>query len=254
MRFAKGSAMVARSLVEKTQLKIQEMILNKEYDSNHYLPSEGEMGERFGVSRITVRDAVRSMEVRGFLRREHGKGILVTDNSAQAMTQFITDMLSMNYSELVDVVEVREIVDTAAARMAAERSAEEDIDRLNLNLEIMEQSEVMDDRYFTNDMEFHVNLVKATQNRLLLTMANAYIPILKEMVITASQREYNIERHYHFHRKILECILAKNGDKAADTMKQHHAVTRENFTEYMDGMRGEPIKKKQAKPQKRQKK
>jgi GntR family transcriptional repressor for pyruvate dehydrogenase complex len=240
--------MTARSLVEETQRKIQQMILNKEYDSNNYLPSEGEMCEQFGVSRITVRDAVRSMEVRGFVRREHGKGILVTDNNVQAMTQFITDMLSMNHSDLVDVVEVREIVDTAAARMAAERSDEKDIARLQLNLEIMEQSETMDDPYYTNDMEFHVNLVKATKNRLLLAMANAYIPILKEMVITSSQREYNIELHYHFHGKILECIRAKDCETAADTMKRHHAVTRKNFNECMDLMRGESFRMKRKVP------
>ncbi len=246
--------MALRNLVEETLLKIKEMILNKEYDANGYLPSEGEMCGRFGVSRITVRDAVRSMEVRGFLRRVHGKGIHVADNSAQAMTQFIADMLSMNYSDLVEVVEVRAIVDTAAAKLAAERGKKEDIARLRRNLAAMEQSEVMDDHYFTNDMEFHVNLVKAAQNRLLLTMANAYIPILKEMVITSSQRDYNIELHYHFHRKILERILAGDGENAADVMRQHHVVTKENFMERMNPARAEPNGKNPAKPQGKRKK
>ena len=245
--------MTARSLVEKTQRKIQQMILDKQYDANNYLPSEAELCEQFGVSRITVRDAVRAMEVRGFVRREHGKGILVTNNNVQAMTQFITDMLSMNHSDFIDVVEVREIVDIAAARLAAERSEKEDIARLELNLAIMEQSEIMDDPYYTNDMEFHVNLIKATKNRLLLAMANAYIPILKEMVITSSQRDYNIELHYHFHRKILEGVLAKDCETAADIMKRHHAVTRENFNEYMNRMRGESSEKKPEEPRKKRK-
>ena len=243
--------MAADSLVEKTQHKIREMILNKEYDDNNYLICEGEMCERFGVSRVTVREAVRSMEMRGLLSRKHGKGVLVTDNSVQVMTQFLADMLSMNYSDLIELVEVREILDTAAAKLAAERSKKEDVARMRHNLAVMERSEYMDDMYFTNDMEFHVNLIKAARNRLLLTMANAYIPILKNMVITASQHDYNIELHYHFHREILEGVLAGDGEKAAETMRRHHFITKKNFVEYMEIVHGESGNGKRVKPQKR---
>ena len=54
-------------LVEKVQQGIEDMILNKEYDESRYLPSEGELCRRFDVSRATVRQAVRSMEVRGYV-------------------------------------------------------------------------------------------------------------------------------------------------------------------------------------------
>lgn len=225
--------MLVTTLVEKTQSKIKQLILNKEFDHNNYLPSEGELCERFGVSRVTVREAVRSMEVRGLLRRVHGKGIQVIDNSVQVMTQFIDDMISLNYSDMAEVTEVRGIIEVEAARLAAERATREDLQAMQRNLDVMESSEVMDDAYHTNDMEFHVNLVKAAQNHLLHTMANAYTPLLKDVVIASSQYDYVIERRHHYHREVLKSIIAHDGAGAADRMRRHLAATHDNFHEYM---------------------
>ena len=98
------------SLVEKTQQQIVEMIKNHEYDEYNYLPSEGELTKRFGVSRVTVREAVKSLEIRGFLKRIHGKGIYVLDNSVNAMARSISDMIIQRDCTTGDILEVRQIV------------------------------------------------------------------------------------------------------------------------------------------------
>ena len=54
-------------LIDKAQEEIKQMILDKRYDSSGYLPSEGELCELLGMSRSTIREAVRSLEIRGFL-------------------------------------------------------------------------------------------------------------------------------------------------------------------------------------------
>ena len=60
-------------LIDKAQEEIKQMILDKRYDSSGYLPSEGELCELLGMSRSTIREAVRSLEIRGFLQRVHVK-------------------------------------------------------------------------------------------------------------------------------------------------------------------------------------
>ena len=98
-------------LVDEAQSKIEEMILNKEFDENGFLPSEGELCVKLGMSRSTVREAVRSMEVRGFLKRVHGKGLMVVDNSIKVVSRSIRDMMFLGDFSVDELLEVRRIIE-----------------------------------------------------------------------------------------------------------------------------------------------
>lgn len=217
------------NLVEKTQLLIKEMIKNKEYDRDNYLPSEGELCERFGVSRVTVREAVKSMEMRGFLRREHGKGLRVANNTVQVMTRFLQDMLSMDSSDTFELMEVRRIIEIEAAGLAARRAEEEDLERIRAALAAMENARAMDSDYYYNDFLFHLELVKATRNNLLATMVKAITPLLHNLVVAASQTDYIIEQRHHFHRNIFDSIVSRDPDGAAENMRIHLKANMDNF-------------------------
>ena len=225
--------MLRSTLVEKTQKRIKQMILNKEYDGRNYLPSEGRLCERFGVSRATVREAVRSMEVRGFLRREHGKGVRVIDNRVQVMTQFISDMVSMNTSDLLEIIEVRRIIEVEATRLAALHADAADLDCLHRFLDGMESANAMDDAYYECDLRFHIHLVKASKNNLLFTLTNAYTPLMKDLVLASSHSDFIIEKKFHFHRGIFDSVCARDPDAAAENMRKHMKTNYENFMEHM---------------------
>ena len=93
-------------LIDKAQEEIKKMILDKRYDSSGYLPSEGELCELLGMSRSTIREAVRSLEIRGFLQRVHGKGIRVADKGTQVMSRSLVDMIQQQQIDLDDILEV----------------------------------------------------------------------------------------------------------------------------------------------------
>ena len=100
------------NLVEQATQEIKNMIIAGRYDEEGYLPSEGEMSALFGVSRATVREAVRSMEVRGFVQRIHGKGVKVVDNGVNSLAQSLSDLMVMGGCSLKDIIEVRHIIET----------------------------------------------------------------------------------------------------------------------------------------------
>lgn len=110
------------NLVEQATQEIKNMIIAGRYDEEGYLPSEGEMSALFGVSRATVREAVRSMEVRGFVQRIHGKGVKVVDNGVNSLAQSLSDLMVMGGCSLKDIIEVRHIIETSAAKRAAFRA------------------------------------------------------------------------------------------------------------------------------------
>lgn len=212
-------------LVEKVQKGIEEIIINKEYDESRYLPSEGELCKRFDVSRATVREAVRSMEVRGFVKRLHGKGIVVVDNSMNVLTQTLSDVIHRGEGSIVDLIEVRNIIEVEAARLAATRADEKDMAKMEGCLNFMEQAEEMDEGYYKNDLAFHLAMVESSKNVLLFAIIKSFEPLLSEVIVASSQQEVCIERRYGYHRAIFEGIAKKDEKAAAEAMKRHLKAT-----------------------------
>ena len=212
-------------LVEKVQRGIEEIIINKEYDESRFLPSEGELCKRFDVSRATVREAVRSMEVRGFVKRLHGKGIVVVDNSVNVLTQTLADVIQRGESTIVDLIEVRNVIEVEAARLAAGRADEQDMAKMEDCLLFMEQAETMDEQYYRNDLAFHLAMVEASKNVLLFAIIKSFEPLLQDVIVASSQQEVCIERRYGYHRSIFDAISGKDEKAAADAMKRHLKAT-----------------------------
>ncbi len=220
------------NLVEKTQQQIVDMIKGHEYDENNYLPSEGELTKRFGVSRVTVREAVKSLEIRGFLKRIHGKGLYVLDDSVNAVSRSISDMIIQRDCSMDNILEVRRVVEESCAKLATMRADTEDLKALEACLKVMESSEQMDERYYASDLSFHLQLVKATKNNLLIAIVTSYMPMLKQSIIDASQTDYVIEQRYHYHRNIYESICRKDAEQAVAYMRVHLAATEDNVESY----------------------
>ena len=220
------------NLVEHTQQQIETMILNKEYDANYFLPSEGELCKKFGVSRMTVREAVRSMEVRGFLSRIHGKGLQVLDNSVSATSRSIADMIALGNYDIKSLFEVREIIEISAAELAAQRATEEDLKKMQMALNVMEISNVMDELYFENDFAFHLCIVRATYNNLLIAMFNACSPLLRRSIVASSQADYNIEKIHNYHKNIYKAICSHDPKGASEQMKIHLLAAKEYYITY----------------------
>lgn len=212
-------------LVEKVQKGIEEIIINKEYDESRFLPSEGELCKRFDVSRATVREAVRAMEVRGFVKRLHGKGIVVVDNSVNVLTRTLSDVISRGDGTIVDLIEVRNIIETETVRMTAARAQEKDIRKMEQYLIRMEQAEEMDEEYYSSDLAFHLTMVEASGNVLLYAIYKSFEPLLRDVVMASSQQETCIERRYGFHRSIFDAIVKKDADAAVEAVKRHLKAT-----------------------------
>lgn len=214
--------------VDESVLKIKEMILNNEINEAGYLPSEGELSELFNVSRATIREAIRTLEVRGFLRRIHGKGIMVIDNGVNVMTRSMQDMFDRETLTLDEVLEVRWIMETKAAEMAALHVTEEDLKEMLNLLEQMESVDRIDDRYLECDLLFHKKLAECSRNRMLNAIVQAYSPCLDDLIKASSKTTTNLEKTYHYHRNIYEAIRENDANKAKKSMEEHLRAAHEN--------------------------
>lgn len=215
-------------LVDVAQDAIRQMILNGEYDENGYLPSEGELTVKLEMSRATVREAVRSMEVRGFLKRIHGKGLQVRDNSLNVMSRSLSDMLIKGENVLEDLLEIRSILEPKAASLAAERHKPEDLVVLEKHVAFMESAKTMDGAYYEADLAFHTDLAKISGNRLIESFIYAYSAVLKDLIIESSHADEPLEQRFHYHRNVLAAVKSKDAEAADCAMKEHVNATYQN--------------------------
>ena len=216
------------TLVDSTQEKIKQLILAKKYDDNGFLPSEGELCKMLEVSRATMRESVRAMEVRGFVKRIQGKGIQIVNESVKVLTQSMMDMFSVDEISNDELLEVRRIVEVPAAALAAQRAKADDIASLQKCVKYMEECTAIDDEYQNADYDFHVSLVLSTGNKLLVSLSTAYNACTRQLIKSSLNYGADLERDHHYHRRILEAIVARDAKLAGDLMAVHLQATEKN--------------------------
>ena len=222
------------TLVDITQEEIKQLILGKTYDDQGFLPSEGELCRMLEVSRATMREAVRAMEVRGFVKRIQGKGIQIVNESVKVLTQSMADMVSVDEISNEDLLEVRRIVEVPAASLAAKRAKADDIAKLQKYVKIMEDSSTVDDEYQNADFKFHVHLVQATRNKLLISLSAAYNAFTRQIIKSSLDSASDLERDLHYHRGVLEAIVSRDSKLAGELMEVHLKATEKNVKNKRD--------------------
>jgi DNA-binding FadR family transcriptional regulator len=187
------------------------------------LPGERELVEHFQVSRNTLREAVRMMEVTGLVhvRRGAGGGMFIADGDPSYISRSMLDMMRLTSFSLSDLLEVRLIVGHAVARVAADRATDEDLALLEAN--IAEASRLgrigdWEERSAVNH-EFLDLLAAASHNPLLVMVQRSITEVIREVVVAAGpiREDWLIASR----QKVLEFIRQHDADGAARQMEQH---------------------------------
>lgn len=162
---------------------IAEQILNRikngKLKPGESLPPQEELGRLLGVGRSSVREAINALSVMGYVDVIHGKGTFVQEIiPAIDMGELKLDG-ALKAGGLLDLLEIRETIECASARLAAERASSENFRRLKRTLKEMEaRSEVYSD-FLDADMQFHMGIAQATQNAAITRVTQQ---LLEELV------------------------------------------------------------------------
>lgn len=222
------------TLVEQAQDYIHNLIISGQYDSNGYLPSEGELCSTLSMSKSTVREAVRSLEVRGLLRRVHGKGLCVADNAMQNLTQSMEDMIDKGDLSYQNILEVRRLIEVHAAIKAATCATEENLKKMESFVRKLELCEAHDLSYTEADLGFHLALVESAANPLLLGITTAYTPLIQSSIFKSNAGNEFLESSKHYHRQIYDGVRSKNPECAKQAIQAHLVESEKNLKRKLD--------------------
>lgn len=212
---------------------IEQRILDGTYKPGDKLPSERELAESFGVSRVPVREAIKILEYTGVVEIIPGEGVYLSTArpiAAGLHNQFPTEMTA---DLLVDLFEMRCILESSACYYAAQRRTDEDIQKLQKIVDQTRQKrkEVnMADEDGNEDIygelrvishQFHTTIIEAAHNTVLNSIYKSLYDVLEiSKSLTISQADYTFNGIIA-HEFLLQKIRNRDAEGARDVMLQH---------------------------------
>ena len=169
--------------------------------------SEPELAERFGISRTPIREAFRQLESEGYLEVMPRKGAVVA---------------SLSERDVVEFYSIKSILEGHAARIAAERMSERDLERLEAINAKLEQIATEGDikTFFRVHNEFHELFIKASGNEKLAELINQLVLKFNRLRLASLAQPGRMDISVQEHRKIIEAFRKHNGEQAENLVRR----------------------------------
>jgi GntR family transcriptional repressor for pyruvate dehydrogenase complex len=220
-----------RKAYEQVADQLRELIVNGDIRPGHRLPNEAALSVQFGVSRATVREALRVLSTQSLIRTTKGAtgGSFVIMPTADHISEFLSANISLlSQTETVSLdefLELREFLEVPAARLAARRHAPEELEGLREAIPA-DTSDLGTEEQFIHNKDFHSRLVLASGNALLSIAAQPIFSVLQTNLSRS-----NLGRRFHRqinadHQAIAAAVAAGDEDAAAAEMHRHLAYLR----------------------------
>lgn len=208
--------------VDKIIGQIRSLISSGQLKPGDRLPSERKLAEKLGVGRTHIRDAIAKLEFYGILKTMPQSGTVVEGIGITALEGLITDVLKLEESEFADLVETRTLLETQAARMAAQRRTTEDIINMKKALDAYEAKVRNGLPAVEEDLLFHLTIAEAGRNTVLKSLMLIITPdIVKNFTKLDVCKDGRFYRSLEEHKVILEYIVNQEPDLAAKVMEEH---------------------------------
>jgi GntR family transcriptional repressor for pyruvate dehydrogenase complex len=213
--------------------QIEKRILDGELKCGDRLPTERDLAEQFHASRTAVREAMKILAQKGLVEMRPGRGTIVIDGAHEAMQNSIGLVMKLKLGEVGgsdNLVEVREILETEIAALAAARASEKEIAAMREAVTVMDASLSDADAFIAADNCFHEALAQATQNTLILILVNSIVNLLSEQRKLIFAVEGGPQRGQMHHKRILESIVRRDPEAARTAMRSHLRQVREDVS------------------------
>ncbi len=211
---------ISKQKYESVAEQIMKLIRDNVFAEGSQLPTEAELSEMFKVGRSSVREAIKGLQLANILTATAGRGTLVSDNALIAIANVDLGEVLMDESSLSELIEIRCILEPAAAGMAAKRRTDDDIAKMKDAIESM--NGITDKlKLLRLGHRFHSSLIGACKNRIIIQFHDSIsMQLLKMREKDFLTREVYI-RDLHKHREILDAIIERDDKKASSLMLEH---------------------------------
>lgn len=212
-----------KKLYEEIADRIILQIKEGEFEIDEKLPSIQKLAQDYGVGQASIREALNALRVMGLVEIRHGEGTFVKHIKPKV---FSKEMSVYTKKDIIDLLEVRKIIEVGAAGRAAVKHSEEDLQNIKDALEQMKLAVHNKEIGEQSDFTFHLAIAKATKNellaQLLVEVSDKVKTTMKETrKIWIYTETKSIEKLYKEHLEIYEAIKQKDIKLSEEKMLKH---------------------------------
>lgn len=218
--------LATESLPKQIARQIREAIVEGRLQADDRLPGEEALAERYGVSRPTIREALKRLAAQNLIRSRRGPagGTFVNRPSQEELRDALTTaaMLGVGMGEydLADVVQARRELERICCRLAAQQRTEAQLALMAEELERQRGGALSDEEFCASDVRFHRALVDASGNRILqlvmVAVVEALQPVMNLVVFRFRERGVIVEQH----RRLLAALRAGDAETACRVLDE----------------------------------
>jgi GntR family transcriptional regulator, transcriptional repressor for pyruvate dehydrogenase complex len=210
------------SLYHQVIENIRKLVMEGKLKAGEKLPSERELAEMYGVSRVPVREALKTLEFLGIVQSIRGDGVYIQKLQAQDLLENVVFAVQEDEIDfLQELFEARVVIEVKAVKLAALRRTEENLEEMIDAVLDMERDLLLRRDASSSSYRFHSAIIHASQNRVLYRIHNN----LSEMLKFSRKKSLGIKGHgsiaLEFHKKILNEIRLQNPKTAGELMLKH---------------------------------
>lgn len=211
---------VHQSIGEQVFEQLKEHIFNNEWRSGEKIPSENDLAASFGVSRITVRQALQKLMALGLIETRLGEGSFIKEAVPRISMNPLIPMAYLNKNSLMEILEYRKVFEGNVAELATEKASAEEVAKLEEAYLLMEQAKDDLEMFSKADLDFHLLLANMTKNSLIIQTFHIFNDVLKRAFTQIVSKRGNSAGIY-YHLLLLEAVKSRNSKEAKRTMDEH---------------------------------
>ncbi len=210
------------AVTDEAITRIKEMIISGELCAGDRLPPEKELSEKLGLSRSSLREAVKALEIIRVLDVRRGDGTYVTSLEPKLLTEAMTFIVDLHQDEsILDIFEVRRILEPAAAAMAAGRITPEQITALRATMENI-NDETSVESLVDHDLVFHELIATAANNSYLSSVLDGLSSsTVRARIWRGLTQEKAVDRTLSEHAAIIEALERGDAELAKSLLTVH---------------------------------
>ena len=185
------------------------------------LPPERDLIKDFGVSRPTLREALKSLGAMGFLEVTSTKGTFVKSVISKSMRDPLSHLIRSDAQKIFDLIEVRKALETWSAFHAAKRATEDDIGQLESDIKKMKDASEKGQPWEKEDADFHLAIAQATHNTIQTHIMSTIYDLLRESVTKVFRDRAKVKKLLQQHYRIFSAIKNHSPERARDRILEH---------------------------------